>query len=109
MKDGTLLTWGKNDRGQLGIGEGVGIDLVESQNLPKEVEFTGQEADLGDDTDPIIVKDFTCGQNTMLIRDSKGRLFKTGLKIDYSPKRVRLENNSTKLDANDLDILACGR
>lgn len=41
MKDGTLLTWGKNDRGQLGIGEGVGIDLVESQNIPKEVEFKG--------------------------------------------------------------------
>jgi len=45
----------------------------------------------------------------MMIRDTKGRLFKTGLKIDYTPKRVRLEKNSTKLDANDMDILACGR
>jgi len=32
MKDGTLFVWGKNDKGQLGVGSGIGIDMVESEN-----------------------------------------------------------------------------
>lgn len=34
MKDGTLFVWGKNDRGQMGVGAGIGIDMVESENVP---------------------------------------------------------------------------
>jgi len=43
----------------------------------------------------------------MMVKDIKGRVFKTGLKIDYTPKRVKLENSS--LDGKDVDILACGK
>lgn len=32
--DGSLYVWGKNDRGQLGVGSGIGIDMVESENVP---------------------------------------------------------------------------
>ena len=32
--------------------------------------------------------DFCTGQNTMIILTSKGRIFKTGHKLDYSPKLV---------------------
>jgi len=39
MSDGQLLVWGKNDRGQLGIGSGLGIDMVESESTPTEVDF----------------------------------------------------------------------
>jgi len=39
MKDGSLQMWGKNDRGQMGVGSGVGIDMIESENTPKEVEL----------------------------------------------------------------------
>jgi alpha-tubulin suppressor-like RCC1 family protein len=39
MKDGTFYVWGKNDRGQMGVGSGIGIDLVESENVPKEIDF----------------------------------------------------------------------
>jgi alpha-tubulin suppressor-like RCC1 family protein len=34
MKDGSLFVWGKNDRGQLGTGTGIGIDMVESESVP---------------------------------------------------------------------------
>lgn len=34
MNDGSLYVWGKNDRGQLGVGTGIGIDMVESENVP---------------------------------------------------------------------------
>lgn len=36
-KDGSLYVWGKNDRGQLGVGSGIGIDMVESENVPVQV------------------------------------------------------------------------
>lgn len=39
LNDGTFWTWGKNDRGQMGVGSGIGIDLVESENIPKELDF----------------------------------------------------------------------
>jgi len=34
MKDGSFWVWGKNDRGQLGVGSGIGIDMVESESTP---------------------------------------------------------------------------
>lgn len=37
MKDGSLYVWGKNDRGQMGVGTGIGIDMVESENVPTMV------------------------------------------------------------------------
>ena len=29
---GELYVWGKNDKGQLGVGAGIGIDMIESEN-----------------------------------------------------------------------------
>ena len=34
MTDGSYWVWGKNDRGQLGLGSGIGIDMVESESQP---------------------------------------------------------------------------
>lgn len=34
MRDGSFWVWGKNDRGQMGTGTGIGIDMVESENVP---------------------------------------------------------------------------
>jgi len=34
MKDGSYYVWGKNDRGQFGIGNSIGIDMVESESVP---------------------------------------------------------------------------
>ena len=38
MEDGTLYAWGKNDKGQMGTGAGIGIDMVECENLPTLIE-----------------------------------------------------------------------
>lgn len=73
MRDGSLFVWGKNDRGQLGTGSGIGIDMVESENVPTQVTVG--------DGKPIA--DFTTGMNTMLVKDVDGAVFKTGLKLDY--------------------------
>lgn len=67
-KKGELFTWGKNDRGQLGIDTGVGYDMIESESLPKEVDFG---------TSKRIVQVET-GQNSMLAVDEEGTIYRTG-------------------------------
>lgn len=43
MKDGSLFMWGKNDRGQMGVGTGIGIDMVESENVPTIVNVVNSQ------------------------------------------------------------------
>lgn len=87
MKDGQLLVWGKNDFGQLGVGSGIGIDLVESENIPKEVDLDSCLVG-GDSADPVNVINVSTGSRTMMAVDSNNRLFQTGLKINWNPKHV---------------------
>jgi len=39
VEDGSLYAWGKNDRGQMGTGAGIGIDMVECENIPTIVDL----------------------------------------------------------------------
>jgi len=43
--------------------------------------------------------------STMLATDSKGRVFKTGLKIDFVPKMINFKEDLLPLDAKK--YLAC--
>lgn len=79
-KDGDIFTWGENAYGQMGIGSGVGIDLVESESVPVNVEFEGD----------VSLADFACGSKTMILLDNKGNAYKTGMKFDYIPKRIEI-------------------
>jgi alpha-tubulin suppressor-like RCC1 family protein len=54
LKDGTIHTWGMNDRGQMGVGTSVGIDMVESENIPKQLDFTYSHGDEAN-TEPIVI------------------------------------------------------
>lgn len=90
----------------MGVGSGIGVDLVESENVPKQIDFSlsfGEEKN----TEPILIQELTCGQNTMLLRDHKNRIFKTGLKLDYTPKLVRFNEELLKND--NVTQIACGR
>lgn len=78
MKDGSLYVWGKNDRGQLGVGSGIGIDMIESESSPTQISVGTNK-----DGTPKIIKDFHAGMNTMLIKDENGLIYKTGLKLDF--------------------------
>ena len=106
LNDGQLYVWGKNDHGQMGVGAGIGIDLVESENIPKEVDLKQTLKEREDIDDLPIVVDVHTGMRTMLILDSEQRLYQTGLKIDWNPKYVRL--NSDKIQGK-IEQLACGR
>lgn len=71
----------------MGIGAGIGIDLVESENIPTLVDIN-QALPEGADTNHTYVSDFCTGMNTMLVRDTLGRIYKSGIKIDYTPKLI---------------------
>lgn len=46
VADGSLYAWGKNDRGQMGTGAGIGIDMVECENIPTFIDLK-DEAEAG--------------------------------------------------------------
>ena len=100
MEDGSLFVWGKNDRGQMGVGAGVGIDMIESENSPVQVNLVNAN------NEAQIIKDFTNGQNTMLIQDENNQIYKTGLKLDYSPRPLNFDSDFT---VDNVTALACGR
>ena len=80
MKSGNLYAWGLNHAGQLGTGVGTGKDMTEIEKMPLKVV---------NDTNVKFV-DFACGENTMLIKDTEGNLWKCGLKLDYTPSQIEL-------------------
>jgi len=55
MTNGDIYSWGKNDKGQMGTGAGMGIDLVESENVPTLIELLDHEEQ------PQIPKTFAMG------------------------------------------------
>lgn len=55
MSDGTINAWGKNDRGQMGVTPGIGIDMVESENVPTMIDLKDENGN------PKNAKDFGIG------------------------------------------------
>ena len=102
MADGSMWVWGKNDRGQMGVGSGIGIDMVESENVPREVIFTDEKTQA-----PLRIKNFHAGMNTMLFQDENGGIYKTGLKLNYTPKKIALMEEFS--DPNSIAGMTSGR
>lgn len=78
------------------MGSGIGIDMVESENVPLPVNLEGGHK----------INDFNPGQNTMMIIDDENSVYKTGLKLDYSPKKMNFFEDFPK---EDITQVACGR
>lgn len=96
-----------NDRGQLGVGQGVGIDLVESESVPKELDFTTSFPGHDTHDEPVFIQDVYCGQNTMIMRDFEGNVFKTGNRLDYTPKMI--DWSADLLQKENVSMIASGR
>lgn len=79
----------------MGVGIGIGIDMIESENVPVNVQLENGA----------MIKEFRTGQNTMLIQDETDRIYKTGLKLDYVPKEIKFKD----FDNKDIKNLYCGR
>ena len=66
----------------MGTGAGIGIDMVECENVPTMVDLRNE------DEEPMLAKDFAVGQNTMLVKDENNDVYITGLKLHYTPKKL---------------------
>ncbi len=79
-KNGEVLTWGENDQGQMGVGVGTGLDMIESENVPTIVNF-GEN---------VKIKDVVCGEGTMMAIDDKHTVYRAGLKLHYTPVKMKI-------------------
>lgn len=77
MSDGTVIGWGRNDEGQLGIGSSPGMDMYETQNTPKDLDFGGAK-----------IKDFEIGEHTAVFLTEDNKVFVTGRKLWWHPVQL---------------------
>ena len=101
MTDGTLNAWGKNDKGQMGVTPGIGIDMVESENVPTTINLLDAKGQFKE------AKNFAIGPNTMLIQDTDNQLYQTGLKLHYEPKPLKFDTHV--LDIDQVQQIYCGK
>ncbi len=91
-----MFTWGENDQGQMGIGSGTGIDLIESESSPHLMEFEN----------PTKIVEMRCGESTMIMKDESGKIFRTGLKLNYTPAEMKLPK---EFKFGKIQKIFCGR
>lgn len=82
-KKGSLYSWGKNDRGQLGTGPGIGVEYIEGERVPLLVENTGNR----------IVTDYSIGEGTLMYKDNMDNLYKSGMKLNYAPVKIDIDKS----------------
>ena len=85
----------------MGTGAGIGIDMVECENIPTLVDLK-DENEAGQ-----IAKKFAIGQNTMMMQDLNDDIYITGLKLHYLPKKLNFDPEV--LDKKNVKLLGCGR
>lgn len=74
--------------------------MTESENVPINIEAPSG----------LPIRDFHTGMNSMLILDTEHNVFKTGLKLDYVPKEVRLPEEFDKgSELSQVSGMTCGR
>mmetsp|Transcript_23108 Transcript_23108/g.41247 ORF Transcript_23108/g.41247 Transcript_23108/m.41247 type:complete len:385 (-) Transcript_23108:34-1188(-) len=77
MSDGSVIGWGRNDEGQLGIGSSPGLDMYETQNVPKKIDF-GE----------VKIKDFEIGEHTAVFLSEDNKVYVTGRKLWWHPQEL---------------------
>lgn len=80
LADGTVMTWGRNEHGQLGTSKGLALDVLHLVPTPSLVE--GALVDLK-------VVDIACGEKFMLACTTEGRLFQWGKRLWMEPHEMR--------------------
>lgn len=79
---GELWVWGRNDHGQLGLGEEAMGDMYSAERYPRIVRSLPAERHR--------VVDFACGENHIVVVTDKGLLFEWGGRTWLEPHQVPL-------------------
>ncbi|CAJ1330085.1 unnamed protein product [Effrenium voratum] len=79
-EQGELWVWGRNDYGQLGLGEEAMGDMYSAERFPRLVRSLPSEGHR--------VVDFACGEHHVVALTSEGALFEWGDRSWLEPHRV---------------------
>jgi alpha-tubulin suppressor-like RCC1 family protein len=79
---GNLYVWGRNDFGQLGLGEESQGDMHSAERYPRRIPFF--------ETERIPIKDVACGENHMVVLASNGAVYYWGDRTWLEPHVVSL-------------------
>ena len=85
----------------MGIGNSMGLDMVESENVPTLIDLKDQNEEVK------LAKTFAVGQRTQIMQDTDNNVYMTGLKLNYTPKMITFDKEI--LDVNDVSQIACGK
>lgn len=94
--DGTVYGWGRNHRGQLGVGLGLAVDMYAMQNIPEPLDSSDELANRR------VVK-VAAGSSHAACIVAGGELFYWGMGLHLEPVRV-----DALLHTKIVDV-ACGR
>jgi len=97
---GELWVWGRNDQGQMGLGEEAMGDMYSAERYPRLVR--------GLAADGHRIVDFACGEHSLLVTTDTGHIYEWGGRTWLEPHRVQIPeqyveslSNVVKLAAGD--------
>jgi alpha-tubulin suppressor-like RCC1 family protein len=79
---GNLLVWGRNDHGQLGLGEESQGDMHSAERYPRRIPFF--------ETQRTVIKDVVCGDNHVVALADNGAIYYWGDRTWLEPHLVTL-------------------
>jgi len=83
---GNIYVWGRNDSGQLGLGEESQGDMHSAERYPRRIPFF--------DTERIGIKDIVCGENHVVALANNGALYYWGDRGWLEPHVVALPESN---------------
>merc|ERR1712160_206656 len=79
---GELWVWGRNDHGQLGLGEEAMGDMYSAERYPRLVRALPMEGHR--------IADFVCGEHHLVVLTDAGALYEWGARMWLEPHPVTL-------------------
>lgn len=79
---GNLYVWGRNDSGQLGLGDESQGDMHSAERYPRRIPFF--------ETERTVIRDVTCGENHMVAMADNGAIYYWGDRTWLEPHVVSL-------------------
>lgn len=74
--------WGRNDDGQFGVGNSIGMDMYESEKWPVESNLKDK-----------VIKDVKIGENITVFLTEDNKVYVSGNKLWWSPHELKLPEN----------------
>ena len=92
---GDLLTWGRNEAGQLGLGVGLTLDTYSMESVPARVDFDNDGL-WGEKQEEVLIRDVVCGHRHQVALSQKGDMYLFGMRVWMKPVRIEGDNGALR-------------